>query len=115
MKKKKQVEVIDVSVDKIEGLKYRLTSGSLLEEDKPIILAIISAYVWIQGQLEAAKLNIYRLKALFGFSTEKRKKSGEKRKNSDLKLDLNSLGTLNYKEGSSNELQTQVEEESTKK
>jgi hypothetical protein len=115
MKKKKSLDIIDVSADRLEGLKSRLNSGSLLEEDKPILLAIVSAYEWIQGQLESAKLTIHRLKTLFGFSTEKRKKSSEKRENTNLKLDLSSLGTLNYRQDSLNASETTEEEATIKK
>lgn len=115
MKNKKFLEVIDVEVERLEQLKSRLASCSLLDEDKSILLAIISAYVWIQEQLESAKLTIHRLKKMFGFSTEKRKKSGEKGEKADLKLDLSTLATLNNQQGSLNELQTVPQEASTKK
>jgi hypothetical protein len=115
VKKKKPHDIIDVSVDKLEGLKSRLISDTLFEEDKPIILAIISAYAWIQGQLDSAKLTIHRLKTLFGFGTEKRNKSGEERKNTNLKLDLNSLGTMNYKQDPSVTLEPTAEDSTIKK
>lgn len=111
MKRKKSPEIIDVGVNKLEELKSRLASGALLEEDKPILLAIVSAYVWIQGQLESAKLTIHRLKKMFGFNTEKRKKSGEKGEKTDLKLDLATLGTLNGQQGSLKELQAVPQQE----
>lgn len=110
MKKKKSLDIIDVSVDRLEGLKSRLISGALFEEDKPILLAIVSAYTWIQGQLESAKLTIHRLKTLFGFSTEKRKKFGEKRETTNLKLNLSSLGTMNYKQDSLDTIETTAQE-----
>jgi hypothetical protein len=94
MKKKNSPEIIDVSVDALEGLKARLASNSLLDEDKSILMAIVSAYAWIQAQLRTTKFTIHRLKKLFGFSSEKRKKSSEKTEGSSLILDLNSLGEL---------------------
>lgn len=115
MKKNKFPEIIELSTEALEGVKSRLTSGSLLEEDKAVLLAIVSAYVWIQGQLITAKLSIYRLKKMFGFSTEKRNKRSEKRKGTDLELDLNALGNQDNQEGSSDSLQATAQEPSTKK
>jgi hypothetical protein len=115
MKKKKTPDIIDVNTAQLEEIKSRLTSGIILEEDKPVILAIISAYTWIQVQLQSAKLNIYRLKSLFGFRTEKRKKSDENRKNTNLKLDLNSLGTMSYKDGLSSTPDSIIEDPTIKK
>jgi soluble P-type ATPase len=116
MKKMKSPEIIDVSVERLEELKSRITSSSpLLEEDKSVILAIVSAYVWIQAQLQSAKLTIHRLKKLFGFSTEKRRKISEKREKTDLVLDLNTLGALQSPEGSLNALQTISMDPPTKK
>lgn len=115
MKKKKTPGIVDVNPAQLEEIKSRLTSGIILEEDKPILLAILSAYTWIQVQLQSAKLNIYRLKSLFGFKTEKRKKSGENRTNTNLKLDLNSLGTMNYKDVVSSSPEPSTEDSITKK
>jgi hypothetical protein len=114
MKKKKSLEIIDVGVERLEELKSRLAC-SLLEEDKSVLLAIVSAYVWIQGQLESAKLTIHRLKKMFGFSTEKRKKSNEKGKKTDLHLDLDTLGALNKQQELLNVVQATPQEPSTKK
>jgi hypothetical protein len=115
IKTKKSLEIIDVGVERLEQLKSRLASCSLLEEDKSVLLAIVSAYVWIQGQLKSARLTIHRLKKMFGFSTEKRKKPGEEGEKTDLKLDLSTLGTLNNQQGSLNELQAAPQEPPTKK
>lgn len=114
MKKKKSIKIIDVRVERLEELQSRVASCSLLEEDKSVLLAIVSAYVWIQGQLESAKLTIHRLKKRFGFSTEKRKQSGEKGKKTDLNLDLSTLGSLNNPQGSLT-IQANLQEPPTKK
>lgn len=115
MKKKKSPEIIELSSEALEGVKSRLTSCSLLEEDKAVLLAIVSGYVWIQGQLTTAKLSIYRLKKLFGFSTEKRNKKNEQRKGTDLELDLRALGNQDNQAGPSNSLQAMAQEPPTKK
>ncbi len=112
---KKSTEIINLSDAALEGIKSRLALSSLQEEDKSVLLAIISAYVWIQSQLQAAKLTIHRLKKMFGFSTEKRKKTGEQRQQTDLALDLNSLKNLEKQPGSLNALQAIPKEPPIKK
>ena len=113
--RKQSPEIINVSVGALEGLKSRITSGVLFEEDKPVLLAIVSAYVWVQAQLQSAKLTIYRLKRMFGFSTEKRGKASEKRKHTGLALDLSTLGSLDSQKGALDALQAISMEPSTKK
>ena len=115
MTRKKSTEIIDLSDVALEGIKSRLASGTLLDEDKSVLLAIVSAYVWIQGQLQLAKLTIHRLKKMFGFSTEKRNKCSEKRESTGLELDLSTLGGLNKQQDSLNTLQTIPLEPPTKK
>jgi hypothetical protein len=115
MSGKKSTEIIDLSAAALEGIKSRLALSSLQEEDKSVLLAIVSAYVWIQSQLTAAKLTIHRLKKMFGFSTEKRKKTSEQRQQTDLVLDLNSLKNLESPYGSLNALQSLSKEPPTKK
>ena len=115
MKKKKSPEIIELSAEKLEGIKSRLASSPLLDEDKSVLLAIVSAYAWIQGQLASAKLTIYRLKKMFGFSTEKRNKRSEKRNGTDLELDLNTLNNPGNKQGSLNSLQASAQQPPTKK
>lgn len=104
MKEKKSPEIIALPVETLEGVKSRLASCSLLEEDKSVLLAIVSAYVWIQTQLQSTKITIHRLKKMFGFSTEKRNKASEKREKTELELDLNTLGGLDSQQESLNAL-----------
>ena len=108
MKRKKPLEIIEIGVERLEQLKSRLASCSLLEEDKSAFLAIVTAYVWIQGQLESAKLTIHRLKKMFGFDTEKGKKA-------DLNLDLSALGALNKQQEVLNVIQATLQGPPTKK
>ena len=115
MTRKKSVEIIQLSDASLEGIKSRLASNSLLEEDKPVLLAIVSAYVWLQRQLESAKLTIHRLKKMFGFSTEKRNKPSEKGERSELNLDLSTLANLDNQQASLNALQATSQEPPIKK
>lgn len=80
-------EIINLPAAKLDELKTRLAASSVLEEDKKIILLILSTYSWLYRQLQAKKLGIQRLRNLFGFSTEKR--SGPKNKSNDIPPDLN--------------------------
>lgn len=78
MKQRKSPEIINLPEAKLNEIKTRLESGSILEEDKKVILLILSTYAWLYRQLQTKKLGIQRLRSLFGFSTEKR--SGLKKK-----------------------------------
>lgn len=75
MKKKKSPEMINLPAEKLDEIKNRFESGAILEEDKKIILLILSTYSWLYRQLQAKKLGMQRLRNLFGFTTEKRIKS----------------------------------------
>lgn len=75
MRKKKSPEIIDLPVEALEGIKSRIGSGTLLEEDKKIVLAILSTYSWLLHQLQSSKFTLNRLKKMFGFHTEKRSKN----------------------------------------
>jgi len=114
MSQKKSIEIIDLSSSDIEGIKSRLASSPLLEEDKSALLAIVSAYVWIQVKLQSAKISIHRLRKMFGFKTEKRNRTSEKKESTELELDLNTLGTLG-KSDNLLTLQTTAAETPTKK
>jgi len=114
MPQKKPIEIIDLSNADLEGIKSRLVSNQLLEEDKSALLAIVSAYVWIQVKLQSAKISIHRLRKMFGFKTEKRNKTSEKKENTELELDLNTLGTMGKSDGALS-VQTTTLETATKK
>jgi hypothetical protein len=73
MKKKKTLEIINVSETVLDELTSRLTDGlPLLDGDAKILLSLLSTYKWFQRQLKSTKLTIHRLKKMFGFHTEKR-------------------------------------------
>ena len=73
---KTKAKIINVSIEDLEALKLRLSTGSpLVETDTPIILSILNVYQWMFVQLGAAKLTLHRLTKMLGFDTEKRKKS----------------------------------------
>lgn len=78
MTRRKTTETIQIPAGKLDEIKTRFEEGFILEEDKKIILLILSTYSWLYRQLQAKKLGIQRLRTLFGFSTEKR--SGSKNK-----------------------------------
>jgi|CryBogDrversion2_4_1035264.scaffolds.fasta_scaffold10540_2 hypothetical protein len=76
MTRKKIPEIINLPAGKLDAIKTRFEEGFILEEDKKVILLILSTYSWLSRQLQAKKIGIQRLRNLFGFSTEKR--SGRK-------------------------------------
>jgi hypothetical protein len=92
MARKQTPELIDLPEDSLEGIKSRITTGTLLEEDKKIIVVILTTYVWLLRQLQFTKISIIRLKNLFGFNTEKRK---NKKKQQDSLTSTGALPDLN--------------------
>jgi hypothetical protein len=90
MIRKKKPEIINLPEGKLDEIKSRFEAGSILEEDKKIILLILSTYSWHYRQLQAKKLGIHRLRNLFGFSTEKRSR-GKKKDDETTPPDLNGL------------------------
>lgn len=79
MTRRKAPEIIDVPAKTLEGIKSRIGTCGLPEEEKKIVLSIIVAYSWLMSQLQSTKLTIHRLKKMFGFSTEKHKNVGSKK------------------------------------
>ena len=78
MKRRKSPEIINLPSGKLDEIKTRFEAGSSLEEDKKIILLILSTYAWLHRQLQAKKIGIQRLRSLFGFGTEARSKLKKK-------------------------------------
>ena len=78
MKQRKSPEIINLPEGKLDEIKTRFEAGSSLEEDKKIILLILSTYAWLHRQLKVKKIGIQRLRSLFGFSTEVRSKLKKK-------------------------------------
>ena len=88
MKQRKSPEIINLPTERLDEIKIRFEAGSSLEEDKKIILLILSTYAWLHRQLQAKKIGIQRLRSLFGFSTEKRSML-KKKDDGDIPPDLN--------------------------
>ncbi|NRA88695.1 MAG: IS66 family transposase [Rhizobiales bacterium] len=73
MKASKAPEQVSLTPEQAEALQARLQSSSLPAEDIKLMGGLISFSLWLQQQLNLAKLSIQRLKRLFGISTEKKK------------------------------------------
>lgn len=86
MRRRKAPEIVNLSTQELDGIKARLESNTIQDEDKKIILLILSAYLWLQRQLQLKKLGIQRLRNLFGFNTEKRSKLKKNDDKPDLDL-----------------------------
>ena len=91
MARKNTPEMIDISAQQLSDINARISSNSLLEEDKRVIVLVLSAYAWIQAQLQRHKLSIKRLKNMFGFKTEKRKRR-DQQDEAGTGLDLSTSG-----------------------
>lgn len=71
MKKNNKPEIIHLKPRELDGIKSRLSSGEIAEDDKKIILSILTTYQWLYHQLQTAKFTLHRLKKMFGFKTER--------------------------------------------
>lgn len=98
MSKKQKPEVITLSEVKLEELKLRLLTYSIPDDDKKIVLTILTTYAWLTRQLRSTKLTIKRLKNLFGFTTEKHAHK-KKEKDEALPEDPSSLANTTSTEG----------------
>jgi hypothetical protein len=116
MTRKKTPELIDLPENTLDEIKSRITTGTLLEEDKKIIVVILTSYAWLLRQLQFTKISITRLKNLFGFNTEKRK---NKQKQHDSLTSTGALPELNglqeNQPGSLNKMQGLEQAPPTKK
>lgn len=86
-KKNKKPELVNVSLKELDDIKSRVSETHLGNDDKKIILSILTTYQWLHAQLQTAKFSLHRLKKMFGFTTEKR--SAAKKNNSQDVLDFN--------------------------
>ena len=71
LKKTSKPEIINLTSNDVDGLKNRLSVSELSENDKKIMLSILTTYQWLHNQLQTAKFSIHRLRKLFGFKTER--------------------------------------------
>lgn len=73
MSTKEAPEKISLTPEEAEALKLRVQhSKDLSATDIKILSGLISFSLWLQSQLNLAKLSIHRLKQCFGMSTEKK-------------------------------------------
>ncbi len=77
-KKSQKADRIELSLKEEEELKNRIKSNNLSEDDIKIILSLISLNNWLQETLANAKMTISKLRNLFGFKKESRKKNSDK-------------------------------------
>jgi len=68
----KQVTLSDLEANE---LKERIKQNELTGRDIDTLLGLIAFNLWVQERLARAKLTIKRLRQLFGFKSESRKKS----------------------------------------
>lgn len=104
-------EVINVTESELTLLQSRLASNALLEEDKKIIMSIVTTYSWLIQKLGSAKLTIHRLKAALGFTTEKRSWAKKKKSSTENQEDT----SLALDADSSDDAEKSIEGQSTKK
>ena len=70
MIKPKQVKLTEAEAN---SLLARIQNNTLTDEDRLIFSGLISFNLWLEQQLQSAKLSIHRLKQLFGFKSSEKK------------------------------------------
>ena len=78
-RKSKPPEVISVTDQEAKELKKGIEENNLSPHQKKILLAILNIYSWLSALYHAKKLNINKIKRLFGFQSEKSPKDEEKK------------------------------------
>jgi len=61
-KKNKAPDRIEISPEEEKALRERITKSQLTENDRNLLLSLLTLLQWIQGQLSRAKLTIKKLK-----------------------------------------------------
>lgn len=97
--KNNKPQIIHLEARELDEIKSRLLAVELAENDKKIILSILTTYQWLYQQLQTAKFTLHRLKKMFGFKTERRpwlkNKPGAQESLSTLDQICNDLETSN--------------------
>ena len=75
MRKNELPKKVVLTFQQAKALEKRISHKVLNDQDVETLLGLLSFNLWIQDQLSRAKLTIKRLKSLFGFSSESRKKT----------------------------------------
>lgn len=72
-KNNKNPKPIHMTRDEVDALTQRIEENQLSQKDLKVLVDLVHFTIWLQQQLERAKLSIKKLKGLFGFKTEKKK------------------------------------------
>ena len=67
----KKPKVVELNPEEMDSLKRRIKNNQLTEKDLDLFLKILEFCLWLQFQLQEAKLSIKRLCGLFGIRSEK--------------------------------------------
>jgi transposase len=82
-KKNEAPKQVKLTAEQVKELQERLQKNQLTKDDADLLQGVLSFTLWLQDRLSRAKLSIKRLRKLFGFKTESRKKSKQDNDNSD--------------------------------
>lgn len=104
MNNKERPEVIKISEKEIKNLQKNIEENNLSNDQKKLLIKLLSAYIWLANLFRLKKLSLNKLKRLFSFSTEKKppinQDPNKKNKNND--DDKNGSGS-NGQKGSGSE------------
>ncbi len=82
-KKNEAPKQVKLTPEQIRALQSRLQENKLTQDDLTLLQSVLSFTLWLQEQLARAKISIKRLRKLFGFKTEWRKKPKRDKDNTD--------------------------------
>jgi hypothetical protein len=85
MIKGKEPQAVKLDAQELEALKQRISAEKITRDDLKLFLKLIEFNLWLQVKLGRAKLSIHRLRKMFGFKSEKRKKEKEEDASDDNK------------------------------
>ncbi len=69
----KKPKVVELNPDEMDSLENRIEQNQLTEKDRDLFLKLLHFCLWLQFQIQEAKLSIKRLSKLFGITSEKSK------------------------------------------
>lgn len=72
MSKGKNPKQVKLTAQQARALEERVNHCDLADEDKTLLTGLMSFNLWLEQELQQAKLGIRRLNGIFGIKTEKK-------------------------------------------
>jgi len=66
-------KVVELTRDDVISLKNKISDTNWGDNEKKLVVGILEFNLWLQDQLQNARLTIFKLKKIFGLPTEKKR------------------------------------------